>query len=188
MPYRELPTTNALVACLWRRDEGVPAAGRVLPDACADIVWTGGRLVVAGPATQPLTARTNGPAFGVRFRVGAAGAGLGLPAAELLDLTVPLPDIWGDDGERIADAVAAEPTLDVLGRAVAAKIAGTAPDRLVRAAATGAQPNIGDRQLRRRFADAVGYGPKTLQRILRFQRFLALAETAATSWGRESLG
>jgi transcriptional regulator GlxA family with amidase domain len=34
---------------------------------------------------------------------------------------------------------------------------------------------LGERQLRRRFDDAVGYGPKTLQRVLRFQRFLALA-------------
>ena len=51
------------------------------------------------------------------------------------------------------------------------------PDVLVRAAATGADPNLGARQLRRRFADAVGYGPKTLQQYLRFQRFLALAQT-----------
>jgi AraC-like DNA-binding protein len=51
-------------------------------------------------------------------------------------------------------------------------------DPLVRAAATGTprqQLGIGDRQLRRRFLDAVGYGPKTLERILRFQRFLRLA-------------
>ena len=34
---------------------------------------------------------------------------------------------------------------------------------------------VSERQLRRRFADAVGYGPKTLARVLRFQRFLALA-------------
>ena len=35
---------------------------------------------------------------------------------------------------------------------------------------------ISERQLRRRFAEAVGYGPKTLARVLRFQRFLGLAE------------
>jgi AraC-like DNA-binding protein len=34
---------------------------------------------------------------------------------------------------------------------------------------------VSERQLRRRFEDAVGYGPKTLARVLRFQRFLALA-------------
>ena len=58
-------------------------------------------------------------------------------------------------------------------------------DPLARAAALGmAQPGtrvseldlgLSERQLRRRFADAVGYGPKTLARVLRFQRFLELA-------------
>jgi len=41
----------------------------------------------------------------------------------------------------------------------------------------GAALGVSDRQLRRRFADAVGYAPKTLARVLRFQRFLALAAT-----------
>ena len=60
-------------------------------------------------------------------------------------------------------------------------------DPLARAAALGlARPGarvadlavalgLSERQLRRRFVDAVGYGPKTLARVLRFQRFLALA-------------
>jgi AraC-like DNA-binding protein len=34
---------------------------------------------------------------------------------------------------------------------------------------------LGERQLRRRATAAFGYGPKTLQRVLRFQRALALA-------------
>ncbi|HYF45467.1 MAG TPA: helix-turn-helix transcriptional regulator, partial [Acidimicrobiales bacterium] len=45
---------------------------------------------------------------------------------------------------------------------------------------------IGERQLRRRFLTAVGYGPKTLQRVLRFRAFLdgidhggSLADVAA---------
>ena len=33
---------------------------------------------------------------------------------------------------------------------------------------------ITERQLHRRFVQAVGYGPKRLQRVLRFQSFLAL--------------
>ena len=41
----------------------------------------------------------------------------------------------------------------------------------------GAALGVSERQLRRRFADAVGYGPKTLARVLRFQRFLALARS-----------
>jgi len=35
---------------------------------------------------------------------------------------------------------------------------------------------ISERQLRRRFEAATGFAPKILQRILRFQRFLALAQ------------
>jgi AraC-like DNA-binding protein len=35
---------------------------------------------------------------------------------------------------------------------------------------------LSERQLRRRFHAAAGYGPKTLQRVLRFRRFLAGGE------------
>jgi AraC-like DNA-binding protein len=40
----------------------------------------------------------------------------------------------------------------------------------------GRAVGLGERQLRRRFERAVGYGPATLVRIQRFQHFLALAE------------
>jgi hypothetical protein len=131
-----------------------------------DLVVVDGRARVAGPQTEaaiveiPAGAQTRG----VRFRIGAAGAALGLPAAELLDLTVPLEDIWGAGADRPLEDLVAGLRAE--------------PDPLVRAVATGVprqRLGIGDRQLRRRFADAVGYGPKTLERILRFQRFLALA-------------
>jgi AraC-like DNA-binding protein len=36
---------------------------------------------------------------------------------------------------------------------------------------------LSDRQLRRRFEAAVGYGPKTFQRIVRFQRWLDLTRS-----------
>jgi len=39
--------------------------------------------------------------------------------------------------------------------------------------ALAAEIGLSERQLRRRFHAAVGYGPKTLQRVLRFRRFLA---------------
>ncbi len=44
-------------------------------------------------------------------------------------------------------------------------------------AAASREVALTDRHLRRRFHDAVGYGPKTLQRVLRLRRFLALAES-----------
>jgi AraC-like DNA-binding protein len=39
----------------------------------------------------------------------------------------------------------------------------------------------GERTLRRRFDDVFGYGPKTLDRILRYQRYLRLAENSTES-------
>jgi AraC-like DNA-binding protein len=166
MAYRELPTAGPLLACLWTNEDG-PRTHRILPDACVDIVSVNGDLFVAGPATRAHMTSVGGATFGVRFRIGAAGAALGLPASELLDLYVPLEDVW-------ADAPEVE-NVDELARAVLER--GGASDPLVRAAVTGTPRSaigIGDRQLRRRFLDAVGYGPKTLERILRFQRFLML--------------
>jgi AraC-like DNA-binding protein len=190
MAYRELIQQAPLVACLWQRDATTePRAQPVFPDACVDIVWIDGLgLRVAGPATGPTSSEIPAGAavMGVRFRVGAAGAALGLPARELLDATVPLDEVWRREAAHIAERIAAAPTpatrLTVLANEVWNRL-DAAPDRLVRAAASSEAPveqladglGIGERQLRRRFTAAVGYGPKTLQRVLRFQRFLALA-------------
>src|SRR3954466_12936254 len=113
MAYRELPAPARPaphVACLWLRDaEAAPRVHRVVPDACADVVWVqGDRLVVAGPATRPVlsegpaaSAPGGAAAAGVRFRVGAAGSALGVPAGELLDATVDLDDVWGIAAPRL---------------------------------------------------------------------------------------
>jgi AraC-like DNA-binding protein len=44
---------------------------------------------------------------------------------------------------------------------------------------------MSERQLRRRFKAAVGLSPKALERVLRFQRFLALVHTGG--WSRLGL-
>ena len=140
------------------------------------------RLVVAGPATGPVIADL--PAGRRRSACASASAPpaprSGFPAAELLDATVPLADVWDAEARRSQEAAATGGAARRSRQQVGARIARGEPDRAVRAAATGAPSSgIGDRQLRRRFADAVGYGPKTLQRILRFQRFLVLARAHA---------
>ncbi len=190
MPNRELappPGLEEQVACVWIGDGN---AVRVLPDACVDIVWTKGQLMVAGPATGPdLAPATPGEGrCGVRFRVGAAGGALGLPASELLDEIVPLAEIWGVAGRRLEDSVAlAARPADALVAGVYGRIAGNGDD-LVREAVfrlRGGEDSVerlaratamSERQLRRRFERGVGYGPRTLRRVLRFQRFLGLAQ------------
>ena len=181
--YRELappPDLAAHVACVWT---SVSRGGTIFPDGCVDIVWRGDRLIVAGPATGPVASDVpvGVPVFGVRFRLGVAGTALGLPAGEFLDGSVPVADLWGPAyDERVAVGGVAE-----LVRVVRERLAGVPVDDVAREAALAmARPGarvdalalgLSERQLRRRFVDAVGYGPKTLARVLRFQRFLALA-------------
>jgi AraC-like DNA-binding protein len=199
MGYRELPPPESLaeqVCCLWW---STGPGRRVLPDACADIVWTGSRLIVAGPATRAVVADVpaDGAKLGVRFRVGAAPLGLGLPAGELRDMTVPLAELWRE-GDALSDRVAgaADPgaRLELMVGAVQARLADAAPlDPLVREAvhelarprsrveAVGRRLAISERHLRRRVEAAVGYSPRTLARVLRLQRFLALASNGGAS-------
>jgi AraC-like DNA-binding protein len=191
--YRELappPGLEALVACAWVSHDG---AVRVLPDACVDVVLSGGRLLVAGPATTATFApATPGQVrVGVRFRVAAAGAALGLPADELRDQGVGLEEIWGRGARAFEARVAAAPTrrdalLALIGGIAQRLPAPEAADHEVRraavalarsddVAAAARAAGLSERQLRRRFERAVGYGPATLARVLRFQRFLQRA-------------
>jgi AraC-like DNA-binding protein len=140
---------------------------------------------------------TSGTAFaGVRFHPGRAPAFLGLPAPALLDQRVDLADLWGEAVaarllEELAQVDDPEGAADLLDRTVAerAPVAGR-PDPMVDAlvdllrrppASLGAVRSastalsVGERRLYRRCCTAVGYGPKTLERVLRFQRAIRLA-------------
>jgi AraC-like DNA-binding protein len=194
-PPRELASH---ACCLWAHAAGPSGhVQRVLPDGCADIVWMGGgRLVVAGPATGHVFADIppGVTAVGVRFGPGAANAALGVPARELRDRSVDVVELWGAQGGELAERLAEAPAagrLALLSGAVAQRLREAPPqDALVARAArhlaaglpvaeTGREVALGERHLRRRFHDTVGYGPKTLQRVLRLHRFLQLAEAAA---------
>ena len=117
----------------------------------------------------------------MRFRIGVAGAALGLPAGEFLDDNVPVADLWGPElDERVALGGPAALVAAVRERVRRAPLDPLARAAALRMAEPGARVSdldlgVSERQLRRRFEDAVGYGPKTLARVLRFQRFLALA-------------
>jgi len=134
---------------------------------------------------------------GVRFWPGAAAPLLGVPAEELVDLTVQLDDLWADKavrlGELLADAPGPDAALDHLHLYLLYRQARAGnPDPLVTVAARRLMPwqpveigtltaqlAISASQLRRRFLATVGVGPKTLQRTLRMQGYLALAQAAA---------
>jgi AraC-like DNA-binding protein len=192
---------SELVACTWEREvprTGAPPAARVLPDGCIDLVWRACELLVAGPdSEQFMSSLPPGETIvGLRLRPGTGGRVLRLPAAEVRGARVPLADLWGAPGSRLAERIAAAGPAARRRRALEDAVLGRIseigePDKLVLAATRRLglpRSRVGvlsealgtsERQLLRRFNDAVGYGPKTLDRVLRFQRFLSRATDLA---------
>src|ERR1051326_8316354 len=77
------------VRCVWVNDLGKSQNEwlRIVPDGCADIVWTGTSLIVAGPDSQSILDRLPRGAVivGVRFHPGSASAWFGLPLRQLVN-------------------------------------------------------------------------------------------------------
>jgi AraC-like DNA-binding protein len=186
--------------CVWinaiHRDHVGPIA--VVPDGCVDLVWWGGRIVVAGPdISSAHSVPTPGATLlGLRFQAGAAAPWLGLPLSEIVGQQIDLSDVWGrkarDLSAMIEDAATPADRLrvwqsqslqimpdqvpDLEMRAVFdAMKGGTAAPRKLRAIQD--RLDISERTLRRRCHDHFGYGPKTLDRILRFQSVVRATRT-----------
>jgi AraC-like DNA-binding protein len=173
------------IACLWiHRADGAPV--RVMPDACVDIVWRSGEgAVVAGPDTASWISSTRpGEVFvGARLLPGAGGAALGVPLSELRDQRVPLRDLGLDPRGRLDGALDSRHAPVMLAATALQLVAQRPPDRAIQSAALtlldsrrriedlAESVGLSERHLRRRFHASVGYGPKTLQRVLRLRRF-----------------
>jgi AraC-like DNA-binding protein len=190
--YRERATRAAGVT-LWTRGES-RAPYRVLPDGCMDLIWSEGGLTVAGPDTFAHVEGDppGGSYAGLRFAPGAGPELLGVPARELRDHRVALDAVWAGPAARLlGERIAADPAAGLEAWAVARTGAAGPVDRLPAAVASAlargrpvgevaAGTGLGERQLRRRCEAAFGYGPKTLARVLRLQRALALARSGAS--------
>lgn len=184
--YRETPPPPALdelVECGWHSD-GVHPALRVLPDGCMDLMRINGRVVVAGPDTTAFLSDQVGDGCGLRFRSGALPRLLGVPAAELQNIRVPLDELRPDAGPDAGDGslVAIATRL-----AAAAPRTETAPWSLrllshvthqlsggTSVSAVADEIGWSTRNLQRQCTAVYGYGPATLRRVLRFRRATAL--------------
>ncbi|RFS85249.1 helix-turn-helix domain-containing protein [Actinomadura spongiicola] len=185
--YREYPAPG--LACSWTATlprDAEPFTQRVVPDGCVDLMWSASGILVAGPDTGPIPAvmEPGDAVTAVRFAPGTAPPVLGVPADAIRDGRLPLRDLWGGEADRLAETVgAARDPRAALVAAVRERM--RPPDPLVPAVVSGLEDRsvrdvadglgISERQLRRRSLAAFGYGPKTLQRVLRFQRALRLA-------------
>jgi AraC-like DNA-binding protein len=193
--YREftpVPTLAPWLECLWERtgDGGAPV--RVLPDGCIDIVWTESSATrLIGPNTTAFLApvAAGRRVVGVRLRPGAAPALLGVDAERLRDRRLPLADVLGDPGARLADALDAAPDpARALGEWLTTRaLRAAVPDPVVvravaqlsddagRVGGLADELGLSERTVRRRMTAAVGYGPKRLARVLRLGRALGAA-------------
>ena len=189
MGYRESAVALEGVECAWTAATapGGPAREHsVLPDGGMDLVWTGTALLVAGPDTvaHPVSRAPGTTATGLRFRPGALPALLGVPAAALRDLRVPLaelaPGVADRATARLHGGAAPVAVLVAAARALPGR-----PDAAVAAAAArlGAGASAAEaadalgwttRTLHRRSVAAFGYGPAVLRRVLRFRRAVDL--------------
>ena len=183
-------------ATLWTWSGPRDPARLVLPDGCMDLLWLGGRLMVAGPDTRAFgPGPADGGCAGIRFAPGTAPALLGVPAHELRDRRVPLDSLWsGGEVRRLTERIAEadDPTAALEDIALHRAVGTEPPDPLMAAvaaqlrqgrsvAATAQAVGLGARQLHRRSLAAFGYGPKTLARVLSLQRALALV-SAGTAY------
>jgi AraC-like DNA-binding protein len=195
---RPAPALSGHIDRMWTNVLSGPARVEVVPDGCIDIYWTGARLLIAGPNTRIVTVEFMSAAnlVGARFNPGIAHRWLGISAVELTDTQPPLEDIWGRHAtmplaDKLADAGSTAAAATILERSLLDRLPRVAPSDPMIAATVAASAKKGsganggvrgliddfgwsERTLRRRCNEAFGYGPKTLERILRFQRFLAL--------------
>jgi AraC-like DNA-binding protein len=174
-------------------DQATARTGLVLPDACSDLIWERGvGGYVAGPDTGPARPmiKPGTVIVGVRFRPSAGGQVLKTPLSEIANQRVPLADLLPPVARRLPPALDPAEAADRVLAITGALIADGAPDRAMaraavllrdpaaRAEAVAAEIGLSERQFRRRSQAAAGYGPKTLQRVLRFHRFVRLLDAA----------
>ncbi|MFC4498190.1 MULTISPECIES: helix-turn-helix domain-containing protein [Streptomyces] len=185
--YEERPSRLAGAVVWTNTPSPVSGIQPVLPDGCMDLMWSDGRLLVAGPDTRAhIPDRPPTTWAGIRFFPGTAPALLGVPAHELRDRRVELADLWpaGEVSRLTGRLAAARHPATALEELALERAAPPVPElrRLVTALADGRpvavtadELGLGARQLHRRSLAAFGYGPKTLARILRLQSALRLA-------------
>ena len=164
------------------------------------------RALLVGPTTRHMSIAPSGEIWlvGIRFAPGGALPFLSVSPSEIRDSAPSLDDVAAPFETQLVDRLAlAAPGTEA---ALLDETLGSRLDRArrvtdrrvrasVRAAFTAARPvsvdalvsltGLGARQLEREFRQSVGYGPKTLCRLARFQRVVRAVEPSGdVSWAR----
>ncbi len=202
-----------LVQCLWSLEAPAAAtplpADRILPDGTLEIVLHHGdrfmrhrdgscdrqpRSFVVGGTTRAIDVSPSGRVgvIGARLLPEGAYRFLSCPLHELRDRTVPVEDLWGSDGRRIAEqigeACSVEERFRHLDRFLEERLLRGRPRRpsielAIRqlthshgrrsVGEVAATVGLGMRQIERGFRETIGLTPKEVARVARFQWALA---------------
>ncbi|MCE4370414.1 helix-turn-helix domain-containing protein [Xanthomonas hortorum] len=190
------PALRAQLQCSWQFRQSTISMEPVLilPDGSVDLIWDGTTVFVAGPdRTAAMASPASGSVLsGVRLAAGTAAGLLKLPLHAIADQRVALESLWGVQGRtwqhRLEDGADPLHTLHALcqqhttsqDQQMAWLFDQLAVGRPMRLAELTQSLGISERSLRRRCQNAFGYGSKTLERILRLQRFLRIARQHRT--------
>jgi AraC-like DNA-binding protein len=212
--YREYAPPRSLAdhfLCFWTQSiTGCQGeyAQRVLPDGCIDLIFINEEApIVVGPWVNHFVAwfPAGTTIVGARWRPGRAPALLGHPSSELLNQSVALRDVWSVTLSSSFEQVSGQPNLLARKSSLEDMLLSLLPDAppsdpIVnvsiqwlarhphgRVGQLSRWIGISGRQLQRRFSASVGYGPKSFQSILRFQRLLHLAGRVGSRGGLAEL-
>ena len=193
------PHLAEAVECFWTMESDKSFRHRVLPDGCADIIFTRdssrASLTVVGAMTRfaDFHIAPKQLTVGVRFRPGMWTEHFGVPGPEITDTLVPLEDLWGPRAlavlTQMADAKSPQQCAALLGRALRPSEARTPLQRAlawmeanptcVSLDGVAFQTGLSARQFRRNCLQQTGVSPKLLARVLRFRKALARVQSQA---------
>jgi AraC-like DNA-binding protein len=220
--HRPGPALSAFVEFLWYHEDTIPLCPkeRILPTGAVDLLinlyseplrlfdgggeqWFSGAFV-SGPHSACFTIDPTRPQviLGVHFKPGTAFLFLGLPANELLNTSIPLDYLWGDDAYTLHERLLAAQILDkqfsVLEEALLKRLMQSRTQHPVVPFAVKAFQNVSRNQkitdvtdqiglsqqrLGQIFRDEVGLTPKLYYRLQRFNQVLHLVKKApAVDW------
>lgn len=164
----------------------------VRPDGTVDLMWTPGRMPwLACPDTGPSESSLEPGSLvvGVQLAPGAVVALTDHAAPDVVNLRIPANDITtGRPTGQLCDALHANP-VSFAARVLTAWVTECLgpdwqPDPEVLAEISRCRvglnvppSELSPRQLRRRFAHTMGYGPKFFEKVCRFDRFVGVVTT-----------
>lgn len=202
--YREFRTPaelRSVFACGWvKTPDDQVQRWRTIPNGHSELAWDSRarELVLVGPGQSfTLDDDVAGFAVGLRIRPEHTAWFAGAPAGEIVGRSAPMTALrgarWAAASSRLAEAETPQEALNALLAVVRrAELVPHGADPVVRGGlshlrqaervgSVGARFHYSEREVRRRFRRETGLSPKTMQKVLRFQYFLAVVTTLRTS-------